>query len=159
MLVNAKGTKQVSMLGGSNTKKKLAKIRTRQWMKFRVKVTVLKGTVLKFRNHPILGVSEITTNLYCNCVHMYWEGCVICSIYLRSLMKRSVGSNTCSIYNIYPWRRCRDTAKLSNSGRHTVRWKLQQTFTVCPGSSDPFYIVTYYMKWVTTSWTHSIINA
>ena len=29
-------------------------------------------------------------------------------------------------------------------------------FTVCPGSSDPFYILTYYIKWVTTSWTHSI---
>ena len=27
--------------------------------------------------------------------------------------------------------------------------------TVCPRSSDPFYIVTYYIKWVTTSWTHS----
>ena len=26
---------------------------------------------------------------------------------------------------------------------------------VCPGSSGPFYIVTYYIKWVTTSWTHS----
>ena len=26
----------------------------------------------------------------CNCVHLYWEGCVICSIYLRQLMKRSV---------------------------------------------------------------------
>ena len=24
------------------------------------------------------------------------------------------------------------------------------------GSSDPFYIVSYYIKWVTTSWTHSI---
>ena len=23
--------------------------------------------------------------------------------------------------------------------------------TVCPGSSDPFYIGRYYMKWVTTS--------
>ena len=29
---------------------------------------------------------------------------------------------------------------------------------MCPISSDPFYIVTYYMKCVTTSWTHSIIN-
>ena len=29
-------------------------------------------------------------------------------------------------------------------------------YTVCPGSSDPFYIVTYYIKWVTTSWTHSM---
>ena len=28
--------------------------------------------------------------------------------------------------------------------------------TVCPGSSDSFYIVTYYMKWVTTSWTDGI---
>ena len=29
--------------------------------------------------------------------------------------------------------------------------------TVCQRSSDPFYLVTYYIKWVTTSWTHSII--
>ena len=28
--------------------------------------------------------------------------------------------------------------------------------TVCPGSSDPFDIVSYYIKWVTTPWTHSI---
>ena len=28
--------------------------------------------------------------------------------------------------------------------------------TVCPRSSDPFYIVSYYIKWVTTSWTYSI---
>ena len=28
--------------------------------------------------------------------------------------------------------------------------------TVCPRSSDQFYVVTYYIKWVTTSWTHSI---
>ena len=28
--------------------------------------------------------------------------------------------------------------------------------TVCARSSDKFYIVTYYMKWVTTSWTYSI---
>ena len=27
--------------------------------------------------------------------------------------------------------------------------------TMCPGSSDPFYIVSYYIKRVTTSWTHS----
>ena len=24
---------------------------------------------------------------------------------------------------------------------------------VCPKSNDPFYVVTYFMKWVTTSWT------
>ena len=28
--------------------------------------------------------------------------------------------------------------------------------TVCPISSDPFYIVTYYIEWVTTSWTYCI---
>ena len=29
--------------------------------------------------------------------------------------------------------------------------------TVCPISSDPFYIVSYYEKWVTTPWTYSTI--
>ena len=28
--------------------------------------------------------------------------------------------------------------------------------TVCPGSSDLLYIVSYYIKWFTTSWTYSI---
>ena len=27
---------------------------------------------------------------------------------------------------------------------------------ICPRSSYPFYIVTNYIKWVTTSWTDSI---
>ena len=27
--------------------------------------------------------------------------------------------------------------------------------TVCSRSSDPSYVVTYYIKWVTTSWTYS----
>ena len=26
--------------------------------------------------------------------------------------------------------------------------------TVCPRSSDPFYIVSYYIKWVSTSWAY-----
>ena len=30
--------------------------------------------------------------------------------------------------------------------------------TVYPRSGDPFYIVSYYIKWVTTSWTHSTIG-
>ena len=29
-------------------------------------------------------------------------------------------------------------------------------YTICPRSSDPFYIVSYYTKLVTTSWTHSM---
>ena len=31
--------------------------------------------------------------------------------------------------------------------------------TMCPRSSDPYYIVTYYMKRVTTSWTYSTLSA
>ena len=30
--------------------------------------------------------------------------------------------------------------------------------TVCPRSLEPFYIVTYYMNWVKTSWTYSMSN-
>ena len=32
-------------------------------------------------------------------------------------------------------------------------------YTVCPKSSDPFYIVSYYIKWVTTSGTYSITQS
>ena len=30
--------------------------------------------------------------------------------------------------------------------------------TICPRSSDPFNVVRYYIKSVTTSWTHSMIQ-
>ena len=30
-----------------------------------------------------------------------------------------------------------------------------KVFTVCPRSLDPCYIVSYYIKWVKTSWTYS----
>ena len=33
---------------------------------------------------------------------------------------------------------------------------INDRYTVCPSSSDPFYIVGYHVKWVTTSWAHSI---
>ena len=44
---------------------------------------------------------------------------------------------------------------------HFITHKYTVVNTVCPRSSDPFYIVsfyryTYYAEWVTTSWTHSI---
>ena len=35
------------------------------------------------KNIAILGDPEATANLYCNSPYPYWEGCVICSIYLR----------------------------------------------------------------------------
>ena len=31
----------------------------------------------------LLGASKITATLYCNCLHLYWADCVICSIDLR----------------------------------------------------------------------------
>ena len=30
-------------------------------------------------------------------------------------------------------------------------------YHICPRSSDPFYIVSYYITWATSSWTHSTI--
>ena len=35
--------------------------------------------------------------------------------------------------------------------------KDQSNGTICPRSSDPFYIVTYYIKLVTTSWIISTL--
>ena len=32
----------------------------------------------------------------------------------------------------------------------------REVYCVSKRSSDPFYLVTYYIKWVTTSWTYSI---
>ena len=42
---------------------------------------------------------------------------------------------------------------LSPTTRQTTR--ALQVHTVRPRSSDPFYVVTYYIKWATTSWTYS----
>ena len=36
--------------------------------------------------------------------------------------------------------------------------KRYESYTVWPGSSDPFYIVRYFIKRVTTSWTHTLLN-
>ena len=46
----------------------------------------------------------------------------------------------------------------SGSYQRTGKCQFRILHTVCPGSSDPFYIVTYYLKWVTTTWTHSMIK-
>ena len=37
----------------------------------------------------------------------------------------------------------------------THNYYLIKQYTVCPRSSDPFYVVIYNIKWVTTSWTNS----
>ena len=50
-------------------------------------------------------------------------------------------------------------AKRRNSceGR-VLHHRYYNRYTVCPRSSDPFYVVTYYIKWVTNSWTYSIYS-
>ena len=49
--------------------------------------------------------------------------------------------------------RC-EREKCLNREAKRDRWrKLYFLCTACLRSSAPFYIVTYYIKWVTTSWT------
>ena len=38
---------------------------------------------------------------------------------------------------------------------HLADFRFSPVYAVCPGSRDPFYAVSYYKKWVTTSWTYS----
>ena len=38
----------------------------------------------------------------------------------------------------------------------TYSYSKRKTCTGCPRSSDLFYEVNYYIKWVITSWTYSI---
>ena len=35
------------------------------------------------------------------------------------------------------------------------RFSIMMMIDMCPRSSYPFYIVTYFIKWVTSSWTDS----
>ena len=46
---------------------------------------------------------------------------------------------------------------LRSDRRRLWMWFRRQvnTYTVCPRSSGPFYGVTYFIKWVPTSWTYS----
>ena len=42
--------------------------------------------------------------------------------------------------------------------KHPLSAMSNEHGTVCPGSSDPFHIVTYYIKLVNTSWAYSIVK-
>ena len=59
-------------------------------------------------------------------LYLFWNQILIC---------RSVRHSACAISILL----------------RRVRYLKQ--YTVCSRSSDPFCIVTYYIKWVTTSWT------
>ena len=41
--------------------------------------------------------------------------------------------------------------------RKDMRERERVRYTICPGISDSFYIVSYYIRWVTTSWPHSTL--
>ena len=40
----------------------------------------------------LLGDPEVTANLYCSFAYLYWEGCDICSIYLRPILGHPLDS-------------------------------------------------------------------
>ena len=46
---------------------------------------------------------------------------------------------------------------VSRFGSYRIRIRNISEGTLCTGSRDPFYIVSYYINWVTTSWTHSTV--
>ena len=52
--------------------------------------------------------------------------------------------------------RCFWTNQLTDHSTHSDLFlNYHLICTVCPRISDPFYVVSYYIKRVTTSWTHS----
>ena len=66
-----------------------------------------------------------------------------------------------AIYITQLYRQCLPLEGLFCKARLYSSWDEQEIYTmlihtVCPGRSDPFYIVTFYIKWVTTSWTDGI---
>ena len=54
---------------------------------------------------------------------------------------------------------CFSLQRLKSGVQDHLKCSRFETYTVCPRSSDPFYIVCYYINWVTASWTHSICIA
>ena len=62
------------------------------------------------------------------------------------------------VWGVEKWSRYNHADISLEKGHHThTRTGSCQSpnYTVCPGSSDPYYIVTYYINWVTILWTHS----
>ena len=48
------------------------------------------------------------------------------------------------------------TPQKSGSGSDEKQGQTGREHTICPGSSDPFYVVTYYIKWITTLFGHIV---
>ena len=60
------------------------------------------------------------------------------------------------MFNFLSDPRLRELWRLRTRKPESLMQTTNSSYTVCPRSSDPFYI-TYYIKWATTSWTDGII--
>ena len=58
----------------------------------------------------------------------------------------------CTVYSIHQWFDIHSRLSICD------KFLCISLSTICLRSSDPFYIVIYYKKWVTTSWTHRKIH-
>ena len=61
-------------------------------------------------------------------------------------------------YKSVHWTGMQHSTVLSNSKMPSNAIEQQILYTVCPRSSYPFHIVSYYVKWGTTSWAYSTRN-
>ena len=94
--------------------------------------------------------------------HFLWAR--VCRTFSRVGWARSCWRSTCHI-DCTDGSACKGS-KLTIFGLILVFTMIQPTcqdnkkssLTICPGSSYPFYMVSYYIKWVTTSSTHSILR-
>ena len=80
------------------------------------------------------------------CVHQY--PVVYCKITISA-------PGLVPVMTLRPWVFGNDD--MEREGRLQGMYKVGDAqHTICPRSSDPFCIIAYYIKWVNTSWTHSI---
>ena len=47
---------------------------------------------------------------------------------------------------------------MMRTSRSIEVYQIDGNSTICPSSIDPIYAVTYYIKWIKTSWTDSSIK-
>ena len=60
------------------------------------------------------------------------------------------------IKNVCPFVSENNRKSKFNKKRCMVKYGQISEATICPRSSDPFYMISYYMKWGKTSWTYGM---
>ena len=121
------------------------KLEEKFWLHFFV---IIDGICLMRLRHSRIWCATGSTDL----IHTkFWSNHIRFlnkTIYLikNSNKKNCVNNTKNVVYYSIPWKTLRYTIKraiisLGGGGR-----KLMKIITVCPGSSDPFYIVSYYIK-------------